>query len=59
MPYEAEPGAYWLRLGPDVELRRTAYDAPDISGTGWPEEWPSASPDEATEYFERMSRDRG
>ena len=25
-PYEHEPGAYWLRLGPDVELRRTAYD---------------------------------
>jgi putative phosphoesterase len=26
-PYEREPGAYWLRLGPGVELRRTAYDA--------------------------------
>ena len=26
-PYEHEPGAYWLRLGPDeVSLRRTAYD---------------------------------
>jgi diadenosine tetraphosphatase ApaH/serine/threonine PP2A family protein phosphatase len=25
-PYEHEPGAYWLRLGPDVELRRTDYD---------------------------------
>jgi predicted phosphodiesterase len=25
-PYEPEPGAYWLRLGPGVELRRTAYD---------------------------------
>jgi predicted phosphodiesterase len=25
-PYEREPGAYWLRLGPDVELRRTPYD---------------------------------
>jgi predicted phosphodiesterase len=25
-PYEHEPGAYWLRLGPDVELRRTEYD---------------------------------
>jgi hypothetical protein len=21
-----EPGAYWALLGPDVELRRTAYD---------------------------------
>jgi predicted phosphodiesterase len=26
-PYEHGPGAYWLRLGPDVELRRTGYDA--------------------------------
>ena len=27
LPYEPEPGhAYWAMLGPDVELRRTAYD---------------------------------
>ncbi len=26
MPYANEPGAYWALLGPDVELRRTAYD---------------------------------
>jgi predicted phosphodiesterase len=27
LPYEARPGhAFWARLGPDVELRRTAYD---------------------------------
>ena len=27
LPYELEPGyAYWALLGPDVELRRTAYD---------------------------------
>jgi predicted phosphodiesterase len=25
-PYEPAPGAYWLRLGPGVELRRTEYD---------------------------------
>jgi diadenosine tetraphosphatase ApaH/serine/threonine PP2A family protein phosphatase len=25
-PYEHEPGAYWLRLGPGVELRCTRYD---------------------------------
>jgi predicted phosphodiesterase len=25
-PYEHEPGAYWLRLGPGVDLRRTVYD---------------------------------
>jgi putative phosphoesterase len=58
MPYEEEPGAYWLLLGPDVELRRTACYVPDIGSTGWPEEWPSATPDEATEFFERVSRER-
>ncbi len=26
LPYEGEPGAFWALLGPDVELRRTAYD---------------------------------
>jgi hypothetical protein len=25
MPF-GEPGAYWLLLGPDVQLRRTSYD---------------------------------
>jgi predicted phosphodiesterase len=58
MPYEREPGAYWLLLGPNVELRRTACDVPDISSSGWPEEWPSATPEEATEFFERASRER-
>jgi putative phosphoesterase len=57
MPYEREPGAYWLVLGPDVELRRTACDVPDISSSGWPEEWPSATPEDATEFFERASRE--
>ncbi len=58
MPYEREPGAYWLRLGPDVEHRRTDYDvesaARAIAATGWPEEWPVAPPEEATEFFERL-----
>jgi predicted phosphodiesterase len=26
MPYEGEAGAFWLLLGPDIDLRRTAYD---------------------------------
>ena len=26
LPYEGKPGAFWALLGPDVELRRTAYD---------------------------------
>jgi hypothetical protein len=25
MPYEGRPGAFWALLGPDVDLRRTAY----------------------------------
>jgi diadenosine tetraphosphatase ApaH/serine/threonine PP2A family protein phosphatase len=62
MPYEARPGAYWVRLGPDVEFRRTGYDvdaaAEAIGTTGWPEEWPAATPEEATEFFERISRER-
>ena len=41
MPYEAEPGAYWSLLGPDVVLRHTSYDADaaavGIRATGWPD----------------------
>src|ERR1700688_2118422 len=39
MPY-GEPGAYWLLLGPDVQLRHTPYDlaaaAERIRGTSYP-----------------------
>lgn len=56
MPYEDAPGAYWALLGPDVEFRRTAYTPGDLSA--WPEEWPEATADEATELFERMSREQ-
>lgn len=39
MPF-GEPGAYWLLLGPDVQLRRTEYDlakaAARIRGTDYP-----------------------
>lgn len=31
MPYEGRDGAYWAVLGPDVELRRTAYSLEDVS----------------------------
>jgi putative phosphoesterase len=62
MPYEHEPGAYWARLGPGVDHRRTEYDfdqtAREIAAVGWPEEWPVATPEEATEFFERASRER-
>ena len=40
MPFQ-EPGAYWLLLGPDVELRRTGYDlaeaAARIRATTYPQ----------------------
>ena len=40
MPFGA-PGAYWLLLGPDVELRRTVYDldraAERVRATGYPQ----------------------
>jgi putative phosphoesterase len=55
MPYEDEPGAYWTLLGPDVELRRTDYEPGDLQATGWPEEWPTATPEAATEFFEGLS----
>jgi putative phosphoesterase len=54
MPYENEPGAYWMLLGPDVDFRRTEYEPGDIAASGWPGEWPSATADEATEYFEQL-----
>jgi diadenosine tetraphosphatase ApaH/serine/threonine PP2A family protein phosphatase len=56
MPYEREPGAYWALLGPDVDLRRTEYVPGDLSA--WPGEWPEASPEEATEFFEELSREQ-
>ena len=53
MAYEDEPGAYWALLGPDVELRRTAYDAARLGGY----EYPQASRQAAAEYFESLVRD--
>jgi putative phosphoesterase len=58
MPYEQEPGAYWALLGPEVELRRLDYEPGDIVASGFPDEWPEAGPEEATEFFERISRER-
>ena len=57
MSYERQPGAYWALLdGTDVELRRTEYTPGDLSV--WPGEWPEASPEEATEFFEKLSREQ-
>jgi predicted phosphodiesterase len=41
MPYEGDAAAFWLLLGPDVELRRTGYDVPAaveaMRATGMPD----------------------
>jgi putative phosphoesterase len=63
MPYEGRPGAFWALLGPDVELRRTEYDARPMVGAleaigdpgaldrvGWLRDPPD--PDEVSAYFE-------
>lgn len=61
------PGAYWLSLGPEVELRRTPYDLEDAAArvrrTGYPQaeefadEWilrPKAA-EEVLDAFERVA----
>ena len=67
MPYEGEPGARWALLGPDVELRRTAYDveaaAERVRASGLPgagefaDEYvlTSYSAEEASQTFEQMA----
>ncbi len=67
MPYEDEPGARWLLLGPDVELRRTTYDveaaAAALRRGGMPgvergivaHLREPAGAAEATAYFERLA----
>lgn len=66
MPY-GEPGAYWLLLGPDVNLRKTNYDldaaAHLVRKTGYPlaQDFADnnilkpATAQEAIEYFEQMA----
>ena len=52
MAYEEAPGAYWALLGPDVEPagRRSSRATGD-----YPDEWPSASREEAISYFETLA----
>jgi len=66
MPYEGEAAAFWALLGPDVELRRTSYDAAAfaarVRASGIPEaadlaeglEHPPGAA-EANEFFEKMA----
>lgn len=64
MPF-GEPGAYWLLLGPDVELRRTSYDlegaAERIRNSDYPQaqEFAAANvlqPPSEQEILERFSK---
>ena len=62
-PYEHRPGAYWLRLGPDVQLRRTSYDVAGADGAFRALDYPAADlvfstedPDAVAEGFERAAQ---
>ena len=52
MAYEETPDAYWTLLGPEVEHRHAAFE-PNLGH--YPDEWPSASRDEAATYFETLA----
>jgi predicted phosphodiesterase len=52
MAYEESPDAYWTLLGPEVEHRHVPFE-PDLGD--YPDEWPSASRDEAVSYFETLA----
>jgi predicted phosphodiesterase len=52
MAYEDAPGAYWALLGPGVEHRQTSFEPRE---SDYPDEWPSASRDEAVSHFETLA----
>jgi diadenosine tetraphosphatase ApaH/serine/threonine PP2A family protein phosphatase len=65
MPYEGRRGAFWARLGPEVELRRTDYDVEGAVATiraapGFDDErhvgylLEPPDPDETTAFFEQQ-----
>jgi predicted phosphodiesterase len=61
-PYEHQPGAYWLRLGPGVQLRRTAYDVADADAAFRALAYPAADlvfssedPDAVADGFEQAA----
>jgi putative phosphoesterase len=62
MPFEQEPGAYWLLLGTDVDHRRTEYDVDAFAeaavAAGF-ERWPRLTPDEAVAFMEGLAAERG
>jgi predicted phosphodiesterase len=42
MPFQHPPGAYWLLIGPGVQLRHTAYDLANAAGRIRQTEYPQA-----------------
>jgi putative phosphoesterase len=69
MPYEDKPGAYWARLSPEVDLRRTKYDVERAVEQALATGYPDASyedillrppkPDQAAAFFEEVAAGRG
>jgi putative phosphoesterase len=71
MPYEGEVAAFWVLLGPEVELRRTPFDveraAQAILRSGWPDGesfvrenlWAAPERSEVVPLFERIAVERG
>jgi predicted phosphodiesterase len=70
LPYEGDAAAFWLLLGPGVELRRTAYDvaaavramgttgAPDLDELIRESLLAPADPDRVARYFEEQATAR-
>ena len=61
-PYEHEPGAYWLRIGPDFRLMRTPYDVASADAAFQASGYPAADlifeagdPDERARHYERAA----
>lgn len=46
-----------ILVGGDVAVGPWPAETLERLRGGWPEEWPSATPEDATEYFERISRE--
>ncbi len=61
-PYEHQPGAYWLRIGPDFRLVRTPYDVERADAAFHASGYPAADlifdvgdPDGRAEHYERAA----
>jgi diadenosine tetraphosphatase ApaH/serine/threonine PP2A family protein phosphatase len=56
MAYEDAPGAYWALLGPDIELRATAYDGAAAAAAIRASGYPDAGEHVATLFEQRPGR---